>query len=111
MAASSVERSKLGLIFAVAAALLTYFLLPESCPDGARRCAAVFAFAAISWATEPIPLWATSLLVILLLVFSLGKPGGILNMAEQGREIFFIPLSNPVFLLFLSISDSVWFLL
>lgn len=86
---------------AACAALLVYLLLPPACPEPAKRTAAVFILAAFFWACEIIPLFATSLLVVLLLIFSLAKPGGILGMNESGYQIFLLPLSNPVIMLFL----------
>lgn len=83
------------------AALAVYLALPQSCPEAARRTAAVFILAAFFWAFEIIPLFATSFVVILLLIFSLSKPGGILGMDENGYQIFLLPLSNPVIMLFL----------
>lgn len=88
-------------LLAGGAAFLVYFVLPESCPEPARRTAAVFILAAFFWALEIIPLFATSLLVILLLIFSLAKPGGVLGMDSNGYQIFLLPLSNPVIMLFL----------
>ena len=88
-------------VLAGAAAFLVYLFLPADCPEPARRTAAVFILAALFWAFEVIPLFATSLLVILLLVFSLARPGGVLTMDENGYQIFLLPLSNPVIMLFL----------
>lgn len=78
-----------------------YFLLPPGCPEPARRTAAVFTLAALSWALEIIPLFATSLLVVLLLVLSLAKPDGILGMDDAGYQIFLLPFSNPIIMIFL----------
>ena len=82
-------------------AIWTYFILPESCPEAGRRTAGVFILAAVFWSLEIIPLFATSLWVILFLVFSLTKPGGVLGMDESGYQLFLLPLSNPVIFLFL----------
>ena len=96
------KNKKIGLaILAACAALVVYLVLPSSCPEPARRTAAVFVLAAIFWAFEIIPLFATSLLVVLLLVFFLAKPGGVLGMDETGYQIFLLPFSNPVIMLFL----------
>ena len=96
------KSKKIGLaILAACAALVVYLALPLSCPEPARRTAAVFVLAALFWALEIIPLFATSLLVVLLLVFFLAKPGGILGMDETGYQIFLLPFSNPVIMLFL----------
>lgn len=93
---------KIGLaVFACSAALIAYIFLPASCPEPAKRTAAVFILAACFWASEVIPLFATSLVVILLLVFSLARPGGALGMDQNGYQIFLLPFSSPVIMLFL----------
>jgi sodium-dependent dicarboxylate transporter 2/3/5 len=84
---------------ACGAAFAVYWLLPAGCPESARRAAAVFVFAAFFWALEIIPLFATSLLVIVLLIFSLARPGA--DGTQDSYHIFLLPLSNPVIVLFL----------
>ncbi len=61
----------------------------------------IFALAALFWALEIVPLFATSLLVVLLEAFLLGRPGGVLGMDRSGYTAFLIPFSNPVIMLFL----------
>lgn len=82
-------------------AAVVYFFLPESCSEAARRMAFIFVLAALFWALEIIPLFATSLLVVLLEAFLLGRPGGVLGMNRSGYTAFLIPFSNPVIMLFL----------
>lgn len=82
------------------AALAAYLFLPESCPEAARRCAAIFVIAAGFWAFEILPVYVTSLLIVLLLCLSLAKPGGILEMDSQGYAVFLAPFSSPVLMLF-----------
>lgn len=84
----------------VVIALLAYFYLPESCPEAARRTFAIFIIAAFFWAFEIFEPFITSLLVILLLIFSLAKPGGVLDMDKNGYTTFLIPFSSPVIILF-----------
>ncbi len=84
----------------VAVAIGTYFLLPESCPEAARRCASVFVVAAGFWAFEVLPVYVTSLVIVLLLSLSLAKPGGVLEMDRQGYTVFLAPFSSPVLMLF-----------
>lgn len=88
------------LAIALVLGILTYLFLPDSCPEAARRTAFVFVIAAILWAFEILPLYVTSLLIIVLLAFSLGKPGGVLNMGYSGYTLFLIPFSSPVIMLF-----------
>lgn len=89
----------LGLLV-FAAALAAYLFLPETFPEGARRCAAITVFAAGFWALDLVPVYVTSLIVVLLLCFSLGKPGGVLNMDATGYTVFLAPFSSPVLMLF-----------
>jgi sodium-dependent dicarboxylate transporter 2/3/5 len=62
----------------------------------------VFLIAAFFWALEIIPIYATSLVIVLLLIFLLAKPGGVLNMGEGGYTVFLVPASSPVIMLFLA---------
>ncbi len=77
---------------ALLAAAGAYWWLPASCPEGARRMAAIFLIAAFFWATEAIPLHATSFLVVLLEIIFL--PG-------TDYRVFLNPFAQPVIFLFL----------
>jgi sodium-dependent dicarboxylate transporter 2/3/5 len=89
-------------IMSLGVATALYFLLPPDCPEAARRTAFVFALAAFFWALEIFPLWVTSLLVVLLLIFTLGRPGGVLDMKREGYTVFLVPFSSPIIMLFFS---------
>lgn len=89
-------KAALSLVLSIA----VYFLLPESCPEAARRVAFIFVFAALFWALEIIPLYATSMLVVLMSIFMLTRPGGILDMDRTGYQKFLVPFSSPVIILF-----------
>jgi len=88
-------------LFGLILALLTYFFLPESCPEAARRTLAIFIIAAFFWAFEIFEPFVTSLLIILLLIFTLAKPDGVMGMGKTGYVTFLIPFSSPVIILFL----------
>ena len=92
---------KLLIFLAFASAAATYFLLPPSCPEAARRTFSIFVLAAFFWALEIIPLYATSFGVILLLIFTLAKPDGVLQLGASGYQAFITPFANPVIVLFL----------
>lgn len=94
--------SKRGLlgIAGVFLALLSYFLLPESCPEAAKRTCAIFVLAAVYWAFEVFEPFITSLLIVLLLIFALAKPDGVLQMGKNGYTQFLIPFASPVMILF-----------
>ena len=88
------------MLLSLAAALAAYLLLPADCPEAARRTAAVFVLAAFFWALEIIPLYATSLSIVILLIFLLAKPGGVLGMNAGGYRAFLMPFASPVVILF-----------
>ncbi len=77
-----------------------YLLLPETAEEPARRVAFIFVFAACFWAMEIIPLYATSMVVVLLNIFMLARPGGILDMDRSGYQAFLAPFASPVIILF-----------
>lgn len=85
-----------------AAGGLVYALLPQGCPETARRAAFVFTVAAFFWALEIIPLYATSILVVALETFLLLLPPGQALLSEKAGYAFFLSsLSNPVIILFM----------
>ncbi len=84
------------LSFSLLVAFCVYLILPSTCPEPARRMAFIFILAAFFWALEIIPLFATSLLVVLL--ESLLLTGGIEKIPYTS---FLAPLANPVIVLFL----------
>ena len=61
-------------------AIATYYLLPSDMNELARRTAAIFVVAAIFWATEALPLYATSLCIIGFEIVFLADKG----LAAQG---------------------------
>jgi solute carrier family 13 (sodium-dependent dicarboxylate transporter), member 2/3/5 len=90
-----------GIAGIVLSAIAVYWLLPESCPEPARRLASILTLAAAFWAFEMIPLYATSLVVVILEILLLGLPGGALNMGPGGYTVFLEPFASPVIMLFL----------
>jgi len=88
------------VVLAVGVAVVFYVLVPISMPEAAKRVLFVFILAGIFWAFEIIPLYATSLGVVLLLTFLLCRPGGILNMDEMGYTVFMMPFGSAIIMLF-----------
>jgi sodium-dependent dicarboxylate transporter 2/3/5 len=101
-------------------AVSVYFLLPETIgsgenatpvPELARRSIAIFVVAVIFWATEVIPLFATSLLVIGMQVVFLAHKGGmagtlpghsLIGEDEQlSYSVFLDSFSSGVIILFM----------
>lgn len=85
---------------AAALATVVYFCLPDSCPEAGKRTAFVFVIAAFFWAFEILPLYATSIVVVVLETFLLTKPGGVLGLDKGGYKMFMVPFSSPVIMLF-----------
>lgn len=94
------KSSLIKVIVATSIAIAVYFIAPESMSEPARRTLGVFVWAALFWVFEIIPLYATSLGIVLLLTFLLCKPGGILGMDETGYTVFMLPFGSPVIILF-----------
>lgn len=65
------------IITAAALAVIVYYALPSDMNELARRTAAIFVIATIFWATEVLPLFATSLCVIGLEILFLADNGGL----------------------------------
>jgi solute carrier family 13 (sodium-dependent dicarboxylate transporter), member 2/3/5 len=79
---------------------VVYHILPDSCPEAAKRTMVIFVVAACFWAFEILPHYATSLLIVLSLIFMLGLPGGILGFDKLGYKVFLVPFASPVIMLF-----------
>jgi sodium-dependent dicarboxylate transporter 2/3/5 len=56
-----------------------YYLLPASIDELQRRMLCIFVVAAVFWAREVLPLFATSLMVIGLMIIALATDGGLAN--------------------------------
>ncbi|MEM1098783.1 MAG: DASS family sodium-coupled anion symporter [Planctomycetota bacterium] len=84
---------------------------PVAIPEAARRTICIFAVAVIFWATEVIPLYATSLCVIGMQVLFLAGKGGMGEMfpAIDGTpvsdlpsaQVFFNPFASGIIILFM----------
>ncbi len=83
-----------------AAAGAVYFLLPGELGEPGRRMAFIFAAAALFWALEIVPLYTTSLMVVILEILMLGRPGGVMGMDKSGYTMFLTPFSSPIIMLF-----------
>lgn len=84
---------------AAALALLAYALLPESMGEAARRMASIFVLAVGLWVTEAVPLFATSMLVIVAEAWLLAVPED-LNVDISSEQVF-AAFGNPIIFLFL----------
>lgn len=100
------SKNTLSILFAFIGFGLPYFLNIPGLSEAGHIALSIFLVAAICWMLEPIPIYATSLLVILLQVFLLSKQGIFLSESTD----FYIPntytdfigtLANPIIILFL----------
>lgn len=108
------------VLFTAMAALAVYYLLPTSIGEVAitelqRRMLAIFLVAAIFWATEVMPLFATSLMIVGLEILALATEGGLAGVlpsvsdwpARDGQplalsyKIFLAPFASGIVILFM----------
>ncbi|MEE9405685.1 MAG: DASS family sodium-coupled anion symporter [Algisphaera sp.] len=104
-------RRWLTVLIAAVLAVCTYLFLPDSVNELARRTAAIFVVAVVFWATEVIPLFATSLMLIgMEIVFLSGKGGtALLFPTLSGTPIenaphyktFLQPFASGIIILFM----------
>ena len=76
----STRKRTLICVFTAALAIATYFLLPASMDELARRTVTIFLVAAVFWATEVLPLYATSLCIIGMEILFLADTGGLARL-------------------------------
>lgn len=77
-----------------------YFFLPADLAEPGRRMAFIFVLAALFWALEIVPLYTTSLMVVILEILMLGRPDGVMGMDKSGYTMFLMPFSSPIIMLF-----------
>jgi solute carrier family 13 (sodium-dependent dicarboxylate transporter), member 2/3/5 len=106
---AAVEFDDVGALLRVLACLAVaggLAFLPEwpGLDPAARRCLFILALAAGLWATEAIPAFAVSLLVIGLAILLLGRPDGVFAGPDEPDrwQIFIAPLASPLIWLFLA---------
>ena len=75
--------------------ILIYFILPNDFSESAKRIVAIFSFSVIFWAFEIIPLFSTSLWIVLALSFFFFPSD------PKETNLFFQNFANPLILLFL----------
>ncbi|MFM2241738.1 MAG: hypothetical protein RLZ97_593 [Verrucomicrobiota bacterium] len=106
------SKKTLSLLLALIGFLLPFFLHIPGLPPAGHRLLSIFLLAVILWVTEPIPLFATSSVVILALVLFLsdmsakltwawGAADGFANGAPPPYTVFMGSLANKVLILFL----------
>jgi solute carrier family 13 (sodium-dependent dicarboxylate transporter), member 2/3/5 len=106
---AAVEFDDMGALLRVLGCLLVagaVAFLPEwhGLDPAARRCLFILVLAAGLWATEAIPAFAVSLLVIGLAILLLGRPDGVFAGPDEPDrwQIFIAPFASPLIWLFLA---------
>ena len=106
---AAVEFDDTGALLRVLGCLLLAALvawLPDwpGLDPAARRCLFILVLAAGLWATEAIPAFAVSFLVIGLSIMLLGRPDGVFAGADEPErwQIFIAPFASPLIWLFLA---------
>ncbi len=90
----------LAALGACLAALLAYLLLDGTIGELERRAAAIFGLAGILWATRPIPLFATSLVVVVASILLLAEHGGLAPDGGIAAQRFLEPFGSNIIMLF-----------
>lgn len=99
-----VHMSKIGMVVGLLGLLLPWVIPIDGLSAAGARTLGIFIFAAIFWMTEPVPIYATSLLVILLQVFTLSNGGffeGGPETSLPAYSTFYTSLASPIIVLFL----------
>jgi sodium-dependent dicarboxylate transporter 2/3/5 len=86
---------------ALLAAALVYLLLPAGVDELQRRAAAILVVAAVFWALEVVPLFATSLGVVLASIILLAQHGGLAREGDIRFTVFLEPFASDIIMLFL----------
>ncbi|MFP7696394.1 SLC13 family permease [Trueperella sp. LYQ143] len=102
-------KQKIGLLIGAIVFLLPFIIDIPNLAEPGERMLSIFLLAIVLWITEPIPLTATAVLVILLEVLLISTDaivdptGGNSELAEKilSPAAYFAALANPVIILFL----------
>lgn len=101
------NKKVIGTALGIAALILPQFLTLEGLDPAGQLALGIFLMAGIFWICEPIPIFATSLMVILLQVFLLSDKGlfaGSLlesGYVPQSYKDFYGTMASPIIILFL----------
>ena len=104
----------LSILFGAIALLVIPFLGIEGLSPQGHITLAIFCLAALFWMFEPVPIYATSLLVIFLQIMLLSKQGALLSMGAADFEgadfkAFISSLAHPIIILFLFAFFPIFF--
>jgi len=109
-AKSFLNSRNISLLIALIGYLVPWFVEVPGLSEAGHRLLSIFLLAVILWVSEAIPLFATSSLVILMLVLTMsnasedlmwGMPEGFTSGAAPAYAVYFATLADPVLILFL----------
>ena len=101
------NKKVIGTVLGIAALILPQFLALEGLEPAGQLALGIFLMAGIFWICEPIPIFATSLMIILLQVFLLSDKGLFAgSLADSGYipqsyKEFYGTMASPIIILFL----------
>lgn len=101
------KKQLIGLILGLAALIGPQFLAIEGLSTAGQMTLGIFLMAGIFWIFEPIPIFATSVVVILLQVFCLSDRGVFADLLAadgyqpQSYKDFYETMASPIIILFL----------
>ncbi|WP_103664910.1 SLC13 family permease [Gracilimonas amylolytica] len=100
------SKDHVSILIGVIGFIIPFFLSIPGLSEAGHVALSVFIIAAIFWMFEPVPIYATSIMVILLQVFFLSKQGVLFpevtaEYTPNGYTDFIGTLANPIIILFL----------
>ncbi len=93
-------RRALQVLIILSLAVAGYFAPIQGLTPASRISLMIFIGAAGLWVTEAIPPFATAIMVIVLNIYLLGKPGGSLGFETTDYQVFLNPIASPILVLF-----------
>jgi sodium-dependent dicarboxylate transporter 2/3/5 len=101
-----ISKDHVSVLIGVIGFIIPFFLTIPGLSEAGHVALSIFIIAAIFWMLEPVPIYATSILVILLQVFFLSKQGLLFpevtaEYSPNSYTDFIGTLANPIIILFL----------
>lgn len=105
----TLNKHTLGLIFGIVALIIPQWIPLDGLNPAGQLALGIFLMAGVFWIMEPIPIFATSMLIILLQVFLLSDQGILASSlahnnsgyTPQSYKDFYGTLASPIIILFL----------
>ncbi|HKK25207.1 MAG TPA: DASS family sodium-coupled anion symporter, partial [Gracilimonas sp.] len=101
-----ISKDHVSVLIGVIGFIIPFFLTIPGLSEAGHVALSIFIIAAIFWMLEPVPIYATSIMVILLQVFFLSKQGLLFpeitaEYSPNAYTDFIGTLANPIIILFL----------